>query len=95
MLALFHAQIHVIVYDFVANRRWRDFELKDMSLEYHAAAIYKKSSRQGNIYESEESNDTILVAFEINLGPNERPFLCQWTWSLHDPPVVLMLSRSW
>ncbi|GMN52569.1 hypothetical protein TIFTF001_021722 [Ficus carica] len=64
-----------------------------MSLEYHAAAIYKRPSRQGNIYECEESNDTMLVAFEINLGPNERPFLCQWTWSLHDPPIVLMLSR--
>ena len=41
----------------------------------HKAAIYDKSLKNKNLKESDETDDKLFVAFEIDSVPERRPFL--------------------
>ncbi|ESR50863.1 hypothetical protein KPL70_012524 [Citrus sinensis] len=55
--------------------KWSDFQLFNVTLELHKAAIYDKSLKNKNLEESDETDDKLFVAFEINSVPERRPFL--------------------
>ena len=44
-------------------------------MELHKAAIYDKSLKNKNLEESDEKDDKLFVAFEIDSVPERRPFL--------------------
>lgn len=55
--------------------KWSDFQLSNVTLEVHKAAIYDESLKNKNLKESEERDDRLFVAFEIDSVPERRPFL--------------------
>ncbi|KAL9423335.1 hypothetical protein AB3S75_035429 [Citrus x aurantiifolia] len=55
--------------------KWSGFQLFNVTLELHKAAIYDKSLKNKNLEESDEKDDKLYVAFEIDSVPERRPFL--------------------
>ncbi|KAH9771748.1 hypothetical protein KPL71_012805 [Citrus sinensis] len=55
--------------------KWSGFQLFNVTLEVHKAAIYDKSLKNKNLKESDEKDDKLFVAFEIDCVPERRPFL--------------------
>lgn len=55
--------------------KWDGFEMKDVTLELHDAAIYKRKSRHDRIDEDGPKHEKTFVAFEIDKVPERRPFL--------------------
>ncbi|KAK9188403.1 hypothetical protein WN944_019806 [Citrus x changshan-huyou] len=55
--------------------KWSGFQLFNVTLELHKAAIYDKSLKNKNLEESYETDDKLFVAFEIDSVPERRPFL--------------------
>ncbi|KAH9771740.1 hypothetical protein KPL71_012803 [Citrus sinensis] len=55
--------------------KWSGFQLFNVTLELHKAAIYDKSLKNKNLEESDEKDDKLFVAFEIDSVPERRPFL--------------------
>ncbi|KAJ4710479.1 P-loop containing nucleoside triphosphate hydrolase [Melia azedarach] len=51
--------------------KWNDFQLRNVTLQLHEAAIYNKSAKN----ESAKKDDKIFVAFKIDSAPAKRPFL--------------------
>ncbi|KAK9115894.1 hypothetical protein Sjap_014841 [Stephania japonica] len=66
--ALLHAEDFYI-------KKWSNFQLNNVTLELHNAAIYKKSHQNKLLFENDVQNDKIFVAFEIGSVPERRPFL--------------------
>ncbi|KAJ0095045.1 hypothetical protein Patl1_16398 [Pistacia atlantica] len=62
--ALLHAE------DFYIEK-WSGFQLSNVTLELHEAAIYKKSFKD----KFDEKDDKVFVAFKIDSVPERRPFL--------------------
>ncbi|PON68216.1 hypothetical protein PanWU01x14_097760 [Parasponia andersonii] len=57
------------------HEKWSDFELEDVTLELHDAAIHKRWDRHSENID-EETDEKVLLAFKIDhLEPYERPFL--------------------
>lgn len=52
-------------------QKWSGFQLSNVTLELHKAAIYKKSFKDN----FDEKDDKVFVAFEIDSVPERRPFL--------------------
>ncbi|XP_038718996.1 uncharacterized protein LOC120011900 isoform X1 [Tripterygium wilfordii] len=52
--------------------KWSKFELVNVTLELQEAVIHKKSGRNND---NDEKEEKILVAFEIDSVPENRPFL--------------------
>lgn len=52
--------------------KWNGFKIKDVTLELHEAAIYKK---RGNWNVNEERDEKVFVAFKMDSVPERRPFL--------------------
>lgn len=48
--------------------------MKNVTLELHDAAIYKRS-RLNNLDEDDQKDEKTFVAFEIDKVPERRPFL--------------------
>ncbi|KAJ4972723.1 hypothetical protein NE237_005897 [Protea cynaroides] len=57
------------------TEKWSNFCLTNVNLELHNASIYKKSTKSNKLSESDEHDDKMLVAFQIDLIPERRPFL--------------------
>ncbi|KAH9771744.1 putative RNA helicase SDE3 [Citrus sinensis] len=57
------------------DEKWSGFQLFNVTLELHKAAIYDKSLKNKNLEESDETDDKLFVAFEIDSVPERRPFL--------------------
>ncbi|XP_024956884.2 uncharacterized protein LOC102625081 isoform X3 [Citrus sinensis] len=57
------------------EEKWSGFQLFNVTLELHKAAIYDKSLKNKNLEESDEKDDKLFVAFEIDSVPERRPFL--------------------
>ncbi|RAL51628.1 hypothetical protein DM860_010346 [Cuscuta australis] len=55
--------------------KWDGFEMKDVTLELHDAAIYKRKSRHERFDEDDPKHEKTFVAFEIDKVPERRPFL--------------------
>ncbi|CAK9188218.1 unnamed protein product [Ilex paraguariensis] len=57
------------------DQKWDGFEMKNVSLELHKAAIYRRKGGYKNLIESDEKDDKVFVAFKIDSIPERRPFL--------------------
>ncbi|KAL9420337.1 hypothetical protein AB3S75_038002 [Citrus x aurantiifolia] len=57
------------------TEKWSGFQLFNVTLELHKAAIYDKPLKNKNLEESDEADDKLFVAFEIDSVPERRPFL--------------------
>ncbi|KAM7484849.1 hypothetical protein LguiA_000858 [Lonicera macranthoides] len=55
--------------------KWEGFEMKDISLQLHKAAIYGWKSKNKHLNRSDKKDDKIFVAFEIDSVPERRLFL--------------------
>ncbi|KAM7470149.1 hypothetical protein LguiA_008332 [Lonicera macranthoides] len=55
--------------------KWDGFEMENVSLQLHKAAIYGWKSKNKHLNRSDENEDKIFVAFEIDSVPERRPFL--------------------
>ncbi|KAM7470150.1 hypothetical protein LguiA_008333 [Lonicera macranthoides] len=55
--------------------KWDGFEMKNVSLQLHEAAIYGWKSKNKHLNRSDEKDNKIFVAFEIDYVPKRRPFL--------------------
>ncbi|KAK9275191.1 hypothetical protein L1049_022452 [Liquidambar formosana] len=55
--------------------KWNDFKLKNVTLELHEAAIYRKSNKERYLNGSDDKDDKTFVAFEMDSVPERRPFL--------------------
>lgn len=55
--------------------KWDGFEMEDVTLELHDAAIYKRKSRHSRFDEDDPKHEKTFVAFEIDRVPERRPFL--------------------
>ncbi|KAK9188408.1 hypothetical protein WN944_019811 [Citrus x changshan-huyou] len=62
-------------FGFHCDQKWSGFQLFNVTLELHKAAIYDKSLKNKNLEESDETDDKLFVAFEIDSVPERRPFL--------------------
>ena len=71
---------------FYCNQKWSKFELEDISLEIHDAAIYKKPNRHYSFSASKEKNDKKFVVFDIKMESHERPFLLSRDLVFARPP---------
>ncbi|XP_019186820.1 PREDICTED: probable RNA helicase SDE3 [Ipomoea nil] len=54
--------------------KWDHFEMKNVTLELHYAATYKRS-RLNSLDEDDKKDEKTFVAFEIDKVPEKRPFL--------------------
>ncbi|CAH9095401.1 unnamed protein product [Cuscuta epithymum] len=55
--------------------KWDGFEMKDVTLKLHDAAIYKRKNRDNSFYGDERKDKKKFVAFEMDKIPEKRPFL--------------------
>lgn len=63
------------LYFFYLNQKWSGFELKNVIIELHEAAIYEKLKNHKIKKEVHEKVDKTFVAFQIDSVPEKRPFL--------------------
>ncbi|XP_059633324.1 probable RNA helicase SDE3 isoform X1 [Cornus florida] len=57
------------------HEKWDGFEMENVTLKLHAAAIYAKKGKYKDLNKLDEKDDKIFVAFEIDSIPERRPFL--------------------
>ncbi|CAI9097035.1 OLC1v1033330C1 [Oldenlandia corymbosa var. corymbosa] len=55
--------------------KWDGFEMKNMKVELHEAAIYARKGKQRNINKDDDSDEKLFVAFELDKIRERRPFL--------------------
>ncbi|XP_041011883.1 probable RNA helicase SDE3 isoform X2 [Juglans microcarpa x Juglans regia] len=55
--------------------KWSDFLLKNVTLEFHEAAVYKESTKYKNLSGNLKKKNKTFVVFEIDSIPGRRPFL--------------------
>uniref|UniRef100_A0A5B7B2P6 Putative RNA helicase SDE3 n=1 Tax=Davidia involucrata TaxID=16924 RepID=A0A5B7B2P6_DAVIN len=55
--------------------KWDGFEMKDVTLELHEAAIYRRKGKYKDLNEFDKKDDKIFVAFKVDSIPTRRPFL--------------------
>ncbi|KAG6713694.1 hypothetical protein I3842_05G166200 [Carya illinoinensis] len=55
--------------------KWSDFLLKNVTLKFEDAAIYKESTKYKNLCENLKKTNKKFVVFEIDSIPERRPFL--------------------
>ncbi|KAL0009160.1 hypothetical protein SO802_010662 [Lithocarpus litseifolius] len=70
--ALFAALLYAEDYYF---EKWTDFLLEKVTLELEKATVYKKKNEHKYSDGSDEKDNKIFVAFEIDSVPQRRPFL--------------------
>ena len=67
------------------DQKWDGFEMKNVSLELHKAAIYRRKGGYKNLMESNEKDDKVFVAFKIDSIPERRPFLLSRDFAFVQP----------
>uniref|UniRef100_A0A5B6ZGX7 Putative RNA helicase SDE3 n=1 Tax=Davidia involucrata TaxID=16924 RepID=A0A5B6ZGX7_DAVIN len=55
--------------------KWDGFEMENVTLELHEAAIYRRKGKNKDLNKFDEKDDKVFVAFEIDSIPERRPFL--------------------